>query len=82
MFSGPGFADLSPGSERHPNQVPGQIPEMTPEKNPKHVPKDILFEEVPKYREIVRGLRSLRLKRKDSLLRRSHTNIMAVLWRT
>ena len=82
MFSGPGFADLSPGAKGHPNQVPGQVPKMTPGKFPKHVPKDVLFEGVPKYREIVRGLRSLRLKRKDSLLRRSHANIMAMLWRT
>ena len=63
MFSGPGFAHLSPGAKRHPNGVPGHVPKMTPETCPKNVQKDMLFEGVPKYREIVRGLRSLRLKK-------------------
>ena len=54
MFSGPGFAHLSPGAKRHPNRVPGQVPKMTPETCPKNVPKDVIFEGVPKYREIPR----------------------------
>ena len=54
MFSGPGFAHLSPGAKRHPNRVPRQVPKMTPETCPKNVPKDMLFEGVPKYREIPR----------------------------
>ena len=54
MFSGPGFAHLSPGAKRHPNRVPGQVPKTTPETCPKNVPKDMLFEGVPKYREIPR----------------------------
>ena len=54
MFSGPGFADLSPGAKRHPNWVPEHVPKMTPETCPKNVPKDVLFEGVPKYLEIPR----------------------------
>ena len=54
MFSGPGFAHLPPGAKRHPNRVPGQVPKMTPETCPKNVPKEMLFEGVPKYKEIPR----------------------------
>ena len=54
MFSGPGFADLSPGAKRHSNWVPGHVPKMTLEKCPKNVLKDVLFKRVPKYLEILR----------------------------
>ena len=54
MFWGPGFADLSPRAKRHPNWVPGQVSENGSRIMSEKLPKDVLFDRVPKYREIAR----------------------------